>query len=92
MQKWHTLLELKETHKKLGLKGTIFFIVDFPMDIETDELKYMIANPTFTGLGVGTGLFSFVLSEEKINELFIVIDKTFNEHANELEEYYFSNK
>lgn len=89
MQRWHTLLELKENHKNLGLKGWIFFIVDFPMNITSGELDYVIAQPTFTGVGVGTGISSYVLKEDEINKFFNILDKTFNEHAKELEANYF---
>jgi hypothetical protein len=91
MEKWNTILELKEDHKTLGFKGWVFFIVDFPMNIESGELLYMIAQPTFTGLGVTGGISSYVLNEAQINELFSVTDKTFKQYAKELEKNYFQN-
>lgn len=90
LQRWHTLLELKENHKSLGLKGWVFFIVDFPINLETNVLEYVIAQPTFTGLGVTTGILSYTLKREKINEIFTVSKKTFEEYAKELEADYFN--
>lgn len=92
MEKWHTLLELKEDHNRLGLKGMIFFIVDFPINIETEELEYVVTQPTFTGIGVSTGILSYVLKEEKIKELFVVVDKGFEQYAKDMEENYFNDK
>jgi hypothetical protein len=90
LQRWNTLLELKENHKSLGLKGWVFFIVDFPINLETNEMEYVIAQPTFTGLGVTTGISTYVLKREKISELFEVMDKNFQEYAQELEADYFN--
>lgn len=92
MKKWHTLLELKQDHSKLGLKGTIFFIVDFPFNIETDELNYVLAQPTFTGIGVSTGILSFVLKKERILENFNTLEKTFHQYAEEMELNFFKEK
>jgi hypothetical protein len=89
-QSWYTLFELKEDHPKLGLKGWIFFIVDFAWDL-TDDLKYIISNPTFTGLGVSKGISSYIVSQNELEELFNPIDKTFKEYAKELEDDYFNN-
>lgn len=89
LQRWHTLLELKENNKSLGLKGWVFFIVDFPINLETNELEYVIAQPTFTGLGVTTGISTYVLKKEKISEMFNVLEKNFEEYAKELEADYF---
>ncbi len=89
MQAWHTLLELKDNHNRLGFKGWTFFIVDFPIDVETGEMFYMIGNPTFTGLGVTTGTSSYILNKKQVNELFNVMGKTFKEYAKELEDEYF---
>jgi hypothetical protein len=90
LQRWHTLLELKENHKSLGLKGWVFFIVDFPINLETSELEYVIAQPTFTGLGVTTGISTYVLKKEKIRGMFNVLEKNFQEYAKELEADYFN--
>lgn len=87
-QAWHTLLELKEDHKQLGFKGWIFFITSFPYDLETDELRYVIANPTFTGLGVTSGITSYVLTKSELDKLFNILEQTFDDHARELEEDY----
>jgi hypothetical protein len=89
LKRWHTLLELKENHKSLGLKGWVFFIVDFPINLETNVLEYVIAQPTFTGVGVTTGILSYTLKREKISEMFTVSKKTFEEYAKELEADYF---
>lgn len=91
LQRWNTLLTLKENHKSLGLKGWIFFIVDFPKNIKTNNLEYVIAQPTFTGMGVGVGIFTFILTKEEIEQYFKVSTKTFQEYAKELEEDYFNN-
>lgn len=91
MQAWHTLLELKEDHKELGLKGWVYFISDFPKNIETGELDYVLHQPTFTGLGVGTGAVSFVVKDHQINEFFNVLDKTFEDYAEELKRNYFDS-
>lgn len=80
MQSWHTLLALNEHHPKLGLEGTIYFIVDLPFNIETDKLDFMIAQPTSTGLGVTGGISSYILTKEKIETLFTVHDKNFHEY------------
>ncbi|MCA1064686.1 hypothetical protein QTG56_24050 (plasmid) [Rossellomorea sp. AcN35-11] len=89
MKRWSTLLELKEDHKSLGVKGQIFFIVDFPRSLESGELLFMIAQPTFTGLGVSPGILSFVLKKEQVIDLFSIMDQTFQQYAKELEEDYF---
>ncbi|MFQ3543541.1 hypothetical protein Q7A53_05600 [Halobacillus rhizosphaerae] len=79
MQMWHTILELKEDHDTLGSKGEQFFITDFPSNIETNDLDYVIQRPTWHGIGLGTGVFSYVLTNWKINQLFNVSDKTFKD-------------
>lgn len=86
---WHTLLELKEDYHKLGFKGDIFFINDLPMNIETGEINFVLYQPTFTGIGVGTGAFCFVVTREQVKGLFNVLDKTFEEYAKELKNDYF---
>ena len=88
MERWSTLLNLKENHEKLGFKEWYYFIVDFAQDLN-GEFKYIISNPTFTGFGVGTGVSSFILSKDEIDELFIISNKTFKEYAKELGEEYF---
>lgn len=92
LRKWGTLLELKKDHPKIGLKGWIFFIVDFPMNIDTGKLEYVLAQPTFTGLGVSTGISSYVLKKEQVEQLFTVLEQTFNEYAKEMEDEYFENR
>ena len=66
-----------------------FFIVDFPIDFKDGELKYLIAYPTFTGMGLGAGISTYIFSEEDIKKLFTVSDQTFKELAKELEKEYF---
>lgn len=91
-QKWHTLLELKENHPKLGLKGWIFFIVDFGWDLNTNELKCVVSYPTFTGIGVSAGLTSYIINQKELEELFNPIDKTLEEYAEELENDFYDLK
>jgi len=88
MQMWHTLLKLKKDHDIIGFKGWYYFITSFPQGLN-GEFKYVITNPTFTGLGVGTGISHYVLSKEEIGELFYIDEKTFKELAKEMEEDYF---
>ncbi|UGO50642.1 hypothetical protein PQE68_gp051 [Bacillus phage vB_BanS_Sophrita] len=89
MQRWHTLLELKEDHEQLGFKEWTYFIVDFPTSLRTGEMEYMIAQPTFAGLGVGVGVFTYVLTISEIHELFNEKKQTFDELSKEMEENYF---
>ncbi|MGN5650863.1 hypothetical protein [Bacillus sp. Brlt_9] len=92
VSRWHTLMELKEDHKVLGFKGWIFFISDFTRGLKTEELQFVINTPTFTGIGVGTGIDSYVLDEEELMQHFNPIKKTFKEYAKELEDNYFKQK
>lgn len=85
MIKYETLLSLKEDHNDLGLKGTIYFISDLPRNIATKKTNLIISTPTFKGLGVGSGICTFVLTKEQVDELFEVLDKTFDEYAEELQ-------
>ena len=88
MKRWDTILELKENHHVIGLKGMYFFIVDFVRDLKTPDLKYVISTPTFSGMGVGPGIASFVLDKEELECFFVPIEKTFDEYQRELKEAY----
>ncbi|MED2737189.1 hypothetical protein [Bacillus toyonensis] len=92
ISRWDTLMELKEDHKVLGFKGWIYFVSDFARDLKTDKLKCVIHTPTFTGIGVGTGIDCYVLDDEELMQLFKPIEKTFKEYEKELEDNYFKQK
>jgi hypothetical protein len=86
---WNTLFELKEDHPNLGFKGEKFFAFDFPQELSTGKIKTCIANPTFTGLGLGKGIFSFLVTDEELEKYFTPIDKTFKQLEKEYEKEYF---
>lgn len=88
MELWNTVLTLKENHERLGLKGAEFFIHDFPYNLQTDTLDYVIAQPAFTGTGVSKGLGSWLLSDEQVKELFDVSEKTLHDIGLEMEADY----
>lgn len=92
MNQWDTILTLKEDHEVIGVKGEEFFISDFPYNIETEELDYVIAQPTFAGVGVGKGIESWVLDSKQIVKLFNVSEKTFEDVAKKLEEKFWEER
>lgn len=92
MERWETILTLKENHEVLGCKGWEFFICDFPKNIQTDMIDYVIAQPVFIGDGVGKGVCSWVLDNKQMSELFEISEKTFQEVAEELEDSFWEKE
>ena len=89
ISKWNTLFELKEDHDTLGVKGWTFFVAEFVRDLQSTDLKYVISNPTFTGLGAGAGIACFVVSDEELQMLFQPLEQTFQEYEKEIEDDFF---
>lgn len=91
IQLWNTLFELNENHQNLGLKGEIFFAYDFPQELSTGEVKTCISYTAFSGMHLGKGISSFLVTDKELEKYFQPIQKTFKQLQDERQQEYINN-
>lgn len=84
IREWDTLIQLKETHSKLGVKGEVFLVSKFAVDIQTDKLKYIISTLVQSGNDMGVGAISYVVTKEDIAQFFTKMDDDFDTYKQEV--------
>ena len=86
LTKWETVLTLKEEHPQLGFEGRRYFISEFAFPVHEEGLLYLVTNPTYAGLGLSSGIFTYALTKEQLNELFTKEPITLRELEKEMEQ------
>ncbi|MGF2715652.1 hypothetical protein ACQUY5_25940 [Bacillus cereus] len=82
----HSLVKLKEDHPKLGEAGTVFSVVDYIIDIETNSTKALLGKPEYNEVLEKTcTLSNCTVTEEDVANLFEVMDKPLHVYEKELE-------
>ncbi|KLA04709.1 hypothetical protein B4086_5667 [Bacillus cereus] len=84
IREWDTLIQLKETHSKLGVKGEVFLVSKFAVDIQTDKLKYIISTLVQSGNDMGVGAISYVVTKADIAQFFTKMDDDFDTYKQEV--------
>ncbi|PGF05318.1 hypothetical protein [Bacillus toyonensis] len=77
----HSLLQLKEDHSKLGEAGTVFSVVDYVLDVQTDNTKALLGKPEYNEVleQVWT-LPVCTVTEEEIENLFVVLEEPLHKY------------
>lgn len=92
MKKWETLLILKNELDWIHSKGAKFFISEFATDVKDGTFKFIITTPSFMGLGMTTGMMSYVVDEKFVKKNFEVSSQTLKEYEEEYMKSYFEER